>query len=399
MKIINNKTNKIKTIGGYRIKGSKDKHKRCTRGFRRSKTTGLCEPTQYIVKNSGPDNTLFSNDIIGDLSKIPEVKQMMKTKGVAFLTRSQFMSMKTFQNYLRKNDKLVEKIGYTCEDVVASEYIEKILNEVLEDDNTNPYIDILFIKNNKQKILGFLVAEIGACRTRPQTYTINLICSESGLGKLLVGACLYCIKFNEDVATKACILELAHSYRNTPGFFMYTRMGFNVDNSLISDNCFHDAQQLPMSVKLTDKYTKQYIANAMVRADFKQVDVDDQIGIYELGLPLKYSEDKGKSEEIQNRMVLIANIIRKMKVYSNNEKYGYSSVSLFPSDEWEYLKKTKIVKIENIPITSQSRFRKYLYDHREMETKFMKELDREFIETKEEYKKSKIKNIRVKNEK
>jgi len=85
-----------------------------------------------------------------------------------------------------------------------------------------------------------------------------------------------------------------------------------------------------------------------------------------------------------------------MKVYSNNEKYGYSSVALFPTDEWEYIKKMKMIKVEKIPITSQSKFRKHLYDHREMETKFMKELDGEFSETKEDYKKSKI---RVKIEK
>jgi hypothetical protein len=394
--ILPNKTSKVKTTGGYRTKGAKDKHKRCTRGFRRSNSTGQCEPAQYFIKSSGPDNTLFSNDLIGDLSKSPEVKQALRNKGVAFLTRSQFMSLKTFQSYIGNNDKLIEKIGYTCEDVVASEYIEETLNEVLEDDEPNPYMDILFIKNRKQKILGFLIAELGACRTRPQTYAINLVCSESGLGKLLVGACLYCIRFNENVATKACVLELAHAYRNTTAFFVYSRMGFNVDNSLISDNCFHDAQQLPMSVKLTDKYTKQYIANAMVRADFKQIDVHDNTGIYDLGLPLKYSEDKGNSEDIQEKMVLIANIIRKMKVYSNNEKYGYSSVALFPTDEWEYIKKMKMIKVEKIPITSQSKFRKHLYDHREMETKFMKELDGEFSETKEDYKKSKI---RVKIEK
>jgi hypothetical protein len=55
-----------------------------------------------------------------------------------------------------------------------------------------------------------------------------------------------------------------------------------------------------------------------------------------------------------------------------------------------------MIKVEKIPITSQSKFRKHLYDHREMETKFMKELDGEFSETKEDYKKSKI---RVKIEK
>jgi hypothetical protein len=151
-----------------------------------------------------------------------------------------------------------------------------------------------------------------------------------------------------------------------------------------------------MSVKLTEKYTKHYIVNAMVGTNFKQVDVHDSTGIYDLGLPLSYSEDKGKSEEIQDRMVLIANIIRKMKVYSDNETYRNPSVSLFHSDEWNYIKKMNIIKVEKISVISQSKFRMYLYDHRGVKTKFIKELEREFAESKEEYKKSKI---RVKLEK
>jgi hypothetical protein len=231
---------------------------------------------------------------------------------------------------------------------------------------------------------------------RPQTYAINLVCSEGGIGKLLVGACLYCIKLNENVTTKACVLELAHAYRNTPAFFLYSRMGFNVDNSLISNNCFHDATQMPMSVKLTEKYSKQYIVNAMVGANFKQTDVRDATGIYELGLPLHYSEDKGKSENIQEKIMLIANIIRKMKVYSENEIYSNPSVSLFISDEWDYVKNMNMIKSENIPIISQSKFRTYLHDQREIKNKFIKELELIFSEAKEEYKKSKIKNIRIK---
>jgi hypothetical protein len=395
-----NKTSKVKSVGGYRTKGSKDKHKRCTRGFRRSKATGQCEPAQYIVKNDGPDNTLFLNDLIGDLSKNREIKKAMLSKGVAFQTLSQFTNSKLFQSHNTsdaKKNKLIEEIGSSCGDVVSSNYIEKSLQNMLFGD-PDPYMDILFIKNGKQKIMGFLIAELGACRMRPQTYAINLVCSESGLGKLLVGACLYCIKFNENVATKACVLELAHAYRNTPAFFVYTRLGFNVDNSLIGDNCFHDAIQLPMSVKLTDKYSKQYFVNAMVGANFKQTDVRDSTGIYELGLPLKYSEDKGKSENIQDKMALIANIIRKMKVYSDNEKYGNPNVHLLSSDEWDYLEimNLDIIKVEKVPITSQPRFRMYLHDHGGIKTKFIKELEKEFEEAKEEYKKSKM---RVKIEK
>lgn len=392
-----NKTSKIKktatVMGGYRTKGSKDKQKRCTRGFRRSRATGQCEPAQYVIKSNGPDNTLFSNDLINELSKNREIKQVMSSKGVIFQTLSQFTSSKMFENHntSSKKNKLVEDIGSSCSDsgIVSSDYIEESLQNVLYSD-PDPYIDVLFIKNRKHKIMGFIIAELGACHMRSQTYAINLVCSESGLGKLLIGACLYCIQFNENVATKACVLEVAYAYRNIPAFFLYTRMGFNVDNSLIGSNCFHDAIQLPMSVKLTDKYTKQYLVNAMVGANFKQTDVHDATGIYELGLPLKYSEDKGSSENIQDKMVLIANIVRKMKVYSENETYRNPNVSLFHSDEWGYIKKMNIIKVEKIPIISQSKFRMFLHRDNAVKVKFIKEVEREFKEAKEEYKKSKI---------
>lgn len=85
-----------------------------------------------------------------------------------------------------------------------------------------------------------------------------------------------------------------------------------------------------------------------------------------------------------------------MKVYSENEKYRNPNVSLFHSDEWDYIKKMNIIKVEKIPITSQSRFRMFLYDHNAVKIKFIKEVEREFKEAKEEYKNSKI---RVKIEK
>ena len=392
-----NKTNKIyktkktnKTIGGCRTKGAKDKLKRCTRGHRRCNITGECKPAYYFVKDEGADNTLFSNKLIAELSKMADVKRVLNNKSISFQTLSQFAGGKMFSKYSRKEneDELYRKIGSTCGDVVSADYIEKSLNEVL-DDKPNPYMDILFIKNKRQKILGFLIAELGACAMRRQTYAVNLICSESGLGKLLVGACLYCIKYNEDVSTKSCILELAHAYKNIPGFFMYTKMGFNVDNSLIGDKydyCFHDAAQLPMSVKLTDKYTKQYIVNAMVRSDFKQTDVRDNTGIYDLGLPSKESETSETSEAIQEKMVLIANIIRKFKVYGNNEKYKSAAVTLLPADEWHYVKHMNFIKSKNkkIPVKSQQAFRKYLHGDRNAENDILDELEKEFLNIKQE---------------
>lgn len=370
--------------GGHRTKGARDKQKRCARGTRRYKITGECQPSYYFV-NDDADNTLFTNKLILELSKMADVKHILKSKNIMFQTLSQFTKGKNINKFTKyEEDKLFRKIGSICGDDVSYNYIEKSLSEVIVDEQ-NPYMDILFIKNKKQKILGFLIAEMGECSMRPNTYAVKLICSESGLGKLLLGACLFCIKFNEDVSTKECILELAHSYRNTPGFFMYTKMGFNVDNSLIGNYCFYDAVQMPMSLKLSEKYTKQYIVNAITRPDFKQTDVRDSTGIYDMGLPLKESEDKGKSSIIQEKMLLIANILRKFKIYSKNERYRDASTRLLPVDELHYIKNMKFIKINNIPVKSQHIFRKFLHENRSIEGKFLDELEKEFADVKKEY--------------
>ena len=86
-----NKTVKLKITGGHRTKGAKDKQKRCTRGYRRSTLTGRCEP---LHDDNGPDNTLFSNNLIHELSQIPDVKRVLKSKNIMFQTRTQFVNTK-----------------------------------------------------------------------------------------------------------------------------------------------------------------------------------------------------------------------------------------------------------------------------------------------------------------
>ena len=92
-----------------------------------------------------------------------------------------------------------------------------------------------------------------------------------------------------------------------------------------------------MSVTLNDdKFTQQYFIDMMIRSDFKQADVDDPTGIYELGLPKKDTEDGGKSSAIQKEMVQLANIMRKIKVFKASDK--------FPQDEWEIIKEMPFAK-------------------------------------------------------
>ena len=121
----------------------------------------------------------------------------------------------------------------------------------------------------------------------------------------------------------------------------------------------------------------------MVRSDFKQADVDDPTGIYELGLPKKESEDGGKSSAIQKEMVQLANIVRKIKVFGPSKP--------FPQDEWEYIKELPFAKKRifiNKP-RSQPNFSKKLSAKPELVEPLLDEIVREFDKLKRHYMRSK----------
>jgi len=329
------------------------------------------------------NNPLFKNELIRELSESDDMKKFLDSKGIKFETLSNFTHGRFIDKYTQ--DELYERIGSICGSGVGRRYRANALDDAIF--SMKSKFDILFLKNKSDDtVIGFIIAELGECAREPNVYAVNLICSQSGLGKLLLGACLYCIKFNEDVSEKKCILELAHAYKNTAGFFMYTKLGFNLDDSLIGGEgvCFFDYLHIPMSVTLNDnKFTQQYFVDMMVRSDFKQADVDDPSGIYELGLPKKESEDGGKSSALQREMVILANIIRKIKVFG-------TSVN-FPQDEWDVMKELPFAKkriFVNKP-RSQQNFSNKLAAKPELVEPLIDELVRDFDKVKRHYMRSK----------
>ena len=347
----------------------------------------LLSPEDYTRRLSElrkkTNNPLFKNELIRELSESSDMKRFLDSKDLTFETLSNFTHGGFIDKYTQ--DELYQRIGSICGIDVGRRYRAIALDDAIF--SMKSKFDILFLQNkNNESVLGFVIAELGECSREPNVYAVNLICSQSGLGKLLLGACLYCIKFNDDVSEKRCILELAHAYKNTPGFFMYTKLGFNLDDSLIGEEgeCFFDYLHLPMSVSLNgDKFTQQYFVNMMVRSDFKQADVDDPTGIYELGLPKKESEDGGKSSAIQKEMVQLANIVRKMKVFGPSKP--------FPQDEWEYIKELPFAKKRifiNKP-RSQPNFSKKLSAKPELVEPLLDEIVREFDKLKRHYMRSK----------
>jgi hypothetical protein len=347
----------------------------------------LLSPEDYTRRLSDlrkkTNNPLFKNKLIHDLSKLSDMKNFLDSKDIQFETLSEFTHGGFIDKYTQ--DELYQRIGSICGSDVGRRYRANSLDAAIF--SMNPTFDILFLRSKAgDKILGFIIAELGECAKEPNVYAVNLICSQSGLGKLLLGACLYCIKFNDDVSEKRCILELAHAYKNTPGFFMYTKLGFNLDDSLMGEEgvCFFDILHLPMSVTLnSDKFTQQYFVDMMVRSDFKQADVVDPSGIYELGLPKKESEDGGKSSAIQKEMVKLANILRKIKVFNASDK--------FPQDEWEIIKEMPFSKKRiflNKP-RSQPNFSKKVNAKPELVEPLLDEMGRDFDKLKRDYMRSK----------
>ena len=348
----------------------------------------LLSPEDYTRRLSElrkkTNNPLFKNKLIRDLSESSDMKKFLDSKDIQFETLSEFTHGGFIDKYTQ--DELYKRIGSICGSDVGRRYRANSLDAAIF--SMNPTFDILFLRSKTgDSVLGFIVAELGECAKEPNVYAVNLICSQSGLGKLLLGACLYCIKYNDDVSEKRCILELAHAYKNTPGFFMYTKLGFNLDDSLIGEEgvCFDDFLHLPMSVTLNDdKFTQQYFVDMMVRSDFKQADVVDPTGIYDLGLPKKESEDGGKSSAIQKEMVKLANILRKIKVFGT--KY-----IIFPQDEWEIIKEMPFAKKRiflNKP-RSQVNFSKKVNAKPELVEPLLDEMVRDFDKLKRDYMRSK----------
>jgi hypothetical protein len=329
------------------------------------------------------NNPLFKNKLIRDLSESSDMKKFLDSKDIKFETLSEFTHGGFIDKYTQ--DELYQRIGSICGSDVGRRYRANALDDAII--SMKSKFDILFLQNKTgDNVLGFIVAELGECAKEPNVYAVNLICSQSGLGKLLLGACLYCIKYNDDVSEKRCILELAHAYKNTPGFFMYTKLGFNLDDNLTEKEgvCFFDYLHLPMSVTLNgDKFTQQYFVDMMVRSDFKQADVNDSSGIYELGLPKKESEDGGKSSAIQKEMVKLANILRKIKVFGTSVQ--------FPQDEWEIIKEIPFAKkriFVNKP-RSQPNFSNKLSAKPELVEPLLDEIVRKFDKLKRHYMRSK----------
>lgn len=138
-----------------------------------------------------------------------------------------------------------------CDNEIDSKYIEETKDALLKNNHEFSMVAMFKIeKYDMENMLGFIVLQHGECEMLPNTYSVNLICSNKNKGKILMGLALYAIKTNPHVQDKACVLELAGGYINASGFCMYSKFGFVADKMLYNSQCFKDANNLPMKANL-----------------------------------------------------------------------------------------------------------------------------------------------------
>jgi len=193
------------------------------------------------------------------------------------------------------------------------------------------------------KVVGFIVTELGECKKEPNAICVKLICVREGTirGGLLMGAYLYCLKQHQTYK-KMGILELARGYLNIPGFISYTKLGFNKDLSLYGESCFKDYVNLPMSVDLTSMTVETIIRRA-TENDRRVVTADeDNSGIYMLG------------RETTEELAVYNNLLCKAEM--DYEKLMSEDNELKPVEQTQF--NSLIAKLSGVASTSSSRKKK-----------------------------------------
>ena len=196
------------------------------------------------------------------------------------------------------NSQLQQLSNHVCAGIMEDygfETMDQIINNSEEYDMlvavTQDYNAIVSAVGTKRmtnikidKVVGFIVTELGECKNEPNAICVKLICVREGTirGGLLMGAYLYCLK-KQETYKKMGILELARGYLNIPGFISYTKLGFNKDLSLYGESCFKDYVNLPMSVDLTSMTDETIIMRATENERRVVTANEDNSRIYMLG--------------------------------------------------------------------------------------------------------------------
>ena len=235
------------------------------------------------------DGIIFSDSLIGEYtSAISEYVLLNKAQFLAWMVPPLALDLPTNSESRLQNRQAGNEINHqiyqetvqglasiVCTGIVedyGQQQMDNIINDFEKFDILvavmSDYQDVSTFKRTKtvtqnkmDKVVGFIITELGECKILPNTVCVKLICVKPATikGSLLLGA--YFLGIKHSIYDKLGVLELARGYLNVSGFISYTKMGFNKDISLYNADpnmCFSDYRNLPMSVNL-DSYTEGHI--------------------------------------------------------------------------------------------------------------------------------------------
>jgi hypothetical protein len=265
-----------------------------------------------------PGTPIFTPDNIGNFCSYPSIVRALN--GYVLLTRDEFLEWmnppalraisRPTEQRLAHRDEEEENVTTTYSELLQNMPIEvcegitedygqaQMDNITMADDNYDMLVAVQsdyktyrqirgnrtiehLTKQKLEKIVGFIITEIGECKKLPRAVSVKLICAKQRTikGSLLMGAYFDAIKNSH--YDQQGILELARGYLNVSGFLSYTNMGFNKDTTLFDKDCFDDFRTLQMSVDLSEIDTATIIAMASGTKHPRAGEQDDT-GIYEL---------------------------------------------------------------------------------------------------------------------
>lgn len=273
-------------------------------------------------------------------------EQIKLAREASFQNRQQIYDEVLLATFVRLASKIC--VDSNDDPVIGELYGESAIRKVFDN---STHFDILIAVNNPRSrstrpaantrvasiqkldnLVGFIIAEYGECKMKPDVWSVNLICAGKagnrklkGVGNVLLGAFLYCIK--ESNYKKEAVLELAGGYTNMPGFISYSKLGFNKDLSLYqlasssssswfgktvaSQSCFTDLGNLPMSVNLSG-ITSADIINRVTGKESRVVtSSDDDTGLFNA------ARSKSLNSHEQQTVITYSNILYRIEASKN----------------------------------------------------------------------------------
>lgn len=170
-----------------------------------------------------------------------------------------------------KHNYLIRGLKGCCGANIGEEYLNRQHRELRK--QTGQFDLVVILSNPLEKLtttkvassmLGFMIVQLGECSMYPDTYCVNLVCSQ-GKGAVLLAFYLYCVNNNDMVNSKLGMLELASAYYNYGGLCLYSKYGFVHSPELFGSQCFPDYNNLPMIVDLRTQYGDQHACNTRLK--------------------------------------------------------------------------------------------------------------------------------------